>query len=667
MSYSYSKNARGLLPNPKIKTNVWPRSNGPLFREAWRQQAMLLSRSHSPPSNLQKWKEVRLKLRKRLLHSLGSWPKPPKLSLKIHRSIQMDNYRILCLTYQSRTNLRVTANLFIPAGKGPFPGILNLHGHWLHGKATPMVASRGHLLAQSGFVVLSIDSIGSGERGTTAGKFDYHGNQQGASLLSVSETLLGMQVYDNMRGIDLLQSLDFVDGDRIGVTGESGGGNQTMWLSALDPRVKASVPVVSIGTFQSYVTNANCWCETLPDGLPITEEWAVLGMIAPRPLLLLTALREKIPAFLPSEAARSYHGARKIYQLMGAADRISFRKVDTAHGYFPEMQRHMLGWFNQWLLRVGSGKPATIPRIRNLAESRLLCFPGKSRPIAVNSLLGYVSYRSQIAKTKFLSLRTLNCLKKRRDLARILRIPTPCLGPKDRLMMEQRINRYRIQKFTLESEPHIRIPFVLVIPTDQPVASLVITTHPDGKSAALEQPESRRALAQGKTLCLLDLRDTGETTWDPPPSQCRNAARTALWLGRTMIGNWVHDLSMARSTLARRMTHYRVELLGFRETALAALAAGALDKRFSQVSVVEMLSSYVLHGVQPVQRFSIFVPGILSWGDVSLMAAMLRCPLKVHSLVRPSGRLLSQQEFARWSREVRKVRNSLSPIPSISE
>jgi hypothetical protein len=80
-----------------------------------------------------------------------------------------------------------------------------------------------------------------------------------------------------------------------------------------------------------------------------------------------------------------------------------------------------------------------------------------------------------------------------------------------------------------------------------------------------------------------------------------------------------------------------------------------------------MLSTYVLHGVQPVQRFSIFVPGILSWGDVSLMAAMLRCPLKVYSLVRPSGRLLSQEEFARWSREVRKVRNSLSPIPSISE
>jgi hypothetical protein len=138
-------------------------------------------------------------------------------------------------------------------------------------------------------------------------------------------------------------------------------------------------------------------------------------------------------------------------------------------------------------------------------------------------------------------------------------------------------------------------------------------------------------------------------------------------LGRTMIGNWVHDLGMARTTLARRMPHYRFELLGFRETALAALAAGALDKRFSQVSVVEVLSSYVLHGVQPVQRFSIFVPGILSWGDVSLMAAMLRCPLKVHSLVRPSGQLLSQQEFVRWSREVRKVRASLSPIPFISE
>jgi hypothetical protein len=72
-----------------------------------------------------------------------------------------------------------------------------------------------------------------------------------------------------------------------------------------------------------------------------------------------------------------------------------------------------------------------------------------------------------------------------------------------------------------------------------------------------------------------------------------------------------------------------------------------------------MLSSYVLCGAPPVQTFSIFVPGLLTWGDVSLMAAMVACPLKVTSLVHPSGLALSKHEASAWSREVQKLRDAL--------
>ena len=281
--------------NPiQITTEVWAESGGPILKEALRLEARTWHQIHQPPSRLQDWLKARRKLRRDLLDAAGSFPPAPDLQLREHGSIGQKGYRITKVTYQSRPGLRVTALLFRPAGPGPFPAVLNMHGHWAQGKIASVVARRCQILAKEGFVVLSVDAIGAGERATLPGEFEYHGQHQATSLFSAGETLLGTQLYDNMRGIDLLQSLDDVDGSRIGATG---GGNQTLWVSALDERIKASVPVVSIGTMESYVTNYNCWCETLPDALKLTATWELLGLIAPNPLLILTAAKEKNAAF----------------------------------------------------------------------------------------------------------------------------------------------------------------------------------------------------------------------------------------------------------------------------------------------------------------------------------------------------------------------------------
>ncbi len=119
---------------------------------------------------------------------------------------------------------------------------------------------------------------GAGERTSVHGVTEYHGSNLGASFMNIGESLLGIQVSDNIRGVDLLCSLPYVDARNIGATGASGGGNQTMWLAAADERIKAAVPVVSVGTFESYVMRSNCICELLIDGLTFTEEAGVLAL-----------------------------------------------------------------------------------------------------------------------------------------------------------------------------------------------------------------------------------------------------------------------------------------------------------------------------------------------------------------------------------------------------
>jgi len=658
-----------------VNTNVWLEPGGHLLKEALLQEARTLNRLHRPPTRLDDWLAYRERLRERLMAAAGTFPDPPALDLREHGTVRMDGYRIVKLTYQSRPGLRVTANLFVPDAPGRHPAVLNVHGHFPQGKVAVEVAARGHTLAPEGFVVLSVDAIGAGERGPAHGK-------PGASLLSVGETLLGMQVYDNMRAIDLLQSLDCVDPGLIGVTGASGGGNQTMWISALDPRVKAAVPVVSVGTFEAYVTHGNCWCETLPDGLNIAEEWGVLGLIAPNPLLVLTAHREQIDAFVEAEMLRAYADARRIYSLYGAEERLAYQILDLPHGYFPEMRRHMLGWFKHWLQGQGPPLPRTLPKDPALPESALKCFPGKSRPKDIKPLIEYVSFRSKALKKVFLHPGKLDRNDKRRELARLLRRRD---GPhhvrlSEVVSGEEEGRRY--QKFTVESEPGVLLP-CLLIQSGKRASSVVIAAHPDGKEACFREAAAKEVLTKGKSLCLVDLRNTGETRWAPPDDEMDHfTARSALWLGRTMVGDWTKDLSAVRAALSKITPSTPLELLGFGGTvaaeandpaalargaffglgdaAIAALAAATLDNRFAGVTVVGLLSTYVLDGAMPAYRYGVLVPGILRWGDISLIAALAHCPVRVESLVHPAGRPLSSKERAAWVREVRQLSRRLT-------
>src|SRR5699024_2766790 len=256
---------------------------------------------------------------------------------------QRQDYMIKNILFQTRPGVFATANLYIPDGAGPFPGVLVVMGHSQNGKLYEAYQSVGHTLALNGYVALNIDPWGAGERGTQHGEFEYHGANLGASLMDVGETLMGMMITDNMRGIDFLISLPYVDENRIGVTGASGGGNQTMWVTALDERVKASMPVVSVGTFESQVMRSNCVGEMLVDGLTFTEAWGVLSLISPRALKISNHKKDSNPTFYPEEMLRSYTRVKSIYQLEGYSENLSYMMVDDVHGYKTEDREGMLG------------------------------------------------------------------------------------------------------------------------------------------------------------------------------------------------------------------------------------------------------------------------------------------------------------------------------------
>ena len=243
-----------------------------------RRTARQLRKDEPVPRSLVQWHSVRKEIRSRLTRAIGlDESRPGDLPVRVVRKQQRDGYTIehlLLGTFKtSAGQVWMTANAYVPKKDGPHPAVLCVHGHWSGAKQDPVVQSRCIGLAKLGFFVLSVDAIGAGERGLKEALGEYHGEMVAATLWPTGTLLAGLQVWENMRAVDYLQSRPEVLRDKIGITGTSGGGNQTIYAGALDDRFKCVVPVCSVGNYQAYLGAACCMCELVPGALTFTEEW----------------------------------------------------------------------------------------------------------------------------------------------------------------------------------------------------------------------------------------------------------------------------------------------------------------------------------------------------------------------------------------------------------
>ena len=128
-------------------------------------------RVHQLPEDPAEWKVYKATLRQRIMEKSGVMVDHDfDLDVRVTKTIQQEGYTIQNLYFQTRPGIYATANLFVPEGEGPFPAVINMHGHWSEGKLAERVQARGQTLALNGYVCLSIDAFGSGERSTSQGE-----------------------------------------------------------------------------------------------------------------------------------------------------------------------------------------------------------------------------------------------------------------------------------------------------------------------------------------------------------------------------------------------------------------------------------------------------------------------------------------------------------------
>jgi dienelactone hydrolase len=246
-------------------------------------------------------------LRRQVLVAAGLWPMParPLIQAIIWGRIERDGYTIEKVYFASRAGHYVSGNLYRPTGKtGPFPAVLTPHGHWENGRlmqrkpeqvqkeldsgaeqtkegATYPLQARCAGLARMGCVVFIYDMVGVADSAPIPHADGFRDAEAELRL----QSSFGLQTWNSIRALDFLCALPDVDPKRIAVTGESGGGTQTIILSAIDDRVAVSVPVVMVsGNMQG-----GCICENASLLRVDTNNIELAALFAPKPLCAIGA------------------------------------------------------------------------------------------------------------------------------------------------------------------------------------------------------------------------------------------------------------------------------------------------------------------------------------------------------------------------------------------
>lgn len=562
---------------------------------------------------------------------IGGFPERTPLNPRIIGHLKGQGFRVENVLYESWPGHHVTANLYLPTSKPPYPAVLVPCGHSHDGKADDRYQRVCMLLAQNGMAAMCYDPIGQGERYQVLSEqpnefFRITKNRRlphpqvqfyctaEHTLMSVSSIPLGSnaarnRIWDGMRSIDYLVSRPDIDPTKIGCTGNSGGGTLTSYLMALDDRIQCAAPGCYSTMYQSLIDfngpqdGEQIIFGQLAYGLDIPE---FTIMRAPKPTLICAATLDS--TFKIEGTWKLFREAKRFYTRMGYAERVDLIEADAPHGYSLKLREGTARWMSRWLLNKdkaifeGDLPVFTYEELQCSQSGQILLDAGERSVFEINDEIN-----QQLAKERSTLWNNSDLKTAREQVRKVSHISKLAALHRPEFKEVGTIKRqgYHIRKMILTPEHGVPLPALLFQP-DNPTGEIVLYLNGDGKHVdAAPGGIIEQRMKHGDVVMALDVRCIGETS--------RKNNRRINW-AHGLLGPNYHEFALAfllgdsivklRTedilVAARFLSEYqsknkpqKIELTALGETAISALHAAALEpEQFSQVNLSQMVPSW---------------------------------------------------------------------------
>jgi cephalosporin-C deacetylase-like acetyl esterase len=566
----------------------------------------------------------RKRVRETFLSSVGELPDNLDDPVETMSILERDGYSIELVTFKSLPNFHVSANCYVPAGNGPHPGILFLCGHVETAKADVLNQKACIELALNGFVVVIIDPIAQGERK------QYRDPETGETLVSggggvfahcysgqkcfyAGANLARYMIHDARCALDYLYGRSDVDDDRIGVTGASGGGVQTAYLSLVDDRIDAAAPCCS-------VTEREEWLKT---GKRIDAEQNIYGAIsrginyddfvtamAPQPVCIGAAASDE---YFPIEGVHdTFDRAQRIYDLYDADENISLVIADTTHCSVYELGDGVFEWLCDHL---SDDEYVSHDELPVVDETELQCTPQGSVRSAYNDERTIDDLICEYIAETYPNVGAAPTIDDRDEYAKRLRrsvIEKFNLYREDCDLHPRYISRSESKGldiehvfFKSERDPDIGVTGVLVSDSEATPRSPAVVLYENGTESLPERSADIASLAaECGTVFVFDPRGVGavRNREIPIPNWIDDyygiygtefkLAYDALMLETSLFGMRVYDVLRAIEFLRSETGEQEITLIGEGIGAYHALYAGAVDENVGTIDLRDLGPSF---------------------------------------------------------------------------
>jgi len=592
-------------------------------------------------------------VRQWLKAALGPWPEKTPLNAKVTGAVAGAGVRVENVLFESRPGHHVTANFYMPATPPPWPGVIVPCGHSANGKAAETYQRAAILLARSGMAALCYDPIGQGERVQALkpdGKPLFAGSTTEHTRIANGSLAVGLQtahyrVWDGIRALDYLESRPEIDKNRLGCTGNSGGGTLTSFLMAVDDRIQAAAASCYLTTYERLL-------ETIG---PQDAEQNISGMIAagldhgdfilarlPKPTLMCVATRD---FFDITGAWQTFREAKKLYGAAGFGERVDLFEFDDTHGFSSPRRVAAVRWLRRWLLDKNDAvTDADFPiftdaQLQVTHMGQVLNESGEKSVFQLNrETAEKITAGREQKKSQSLKSAIRNRLHLGQPVKAAVMRPGHLIGGRLQQVYYTTADGFElagvkciyrdgvIQHWApLQNE----LPATVIIGAGKPSGQMA----PDELKIMIDELKSRRVDVSDGIVVLLDLRGTGSSgaplkkSNDPNGPDWREAELARL-LNQNLVGLRTSDLLSVVNYEAQSSKNLGVVALG-RSVIPGLLASTYADtiKRFAELDGPESWLGEISRADSKLHLADI-VPGVLADFDLPDLRRLINTKLK---------------------------------------